>query len=176
MKMRILLLLPFVLLFGCESETAKTPDKPVEKPKKIEVKMIDVDPNLLETATARALEELPDFETLYAAHPKKSFVRFSHTFKGGKTEDVWAQITNRSDKALDVNIVTMPDGVDASQAKAKTTIDKISDWQVEAQEGEYRGGYTAQAMILLKQSEGTGKIKETDINVPGFVDPLITLK
>jgi len=169
-------MLPFVLLFGCKSETSSTPDKPTEKPQKIEVKKIDIDPNLLEIASVRAIEELSDFETLYAAHPEKSFVRFSHTFKGGKTEDVWAQITNRSDKLLDVNIVTIPDGIDASESKAQTSMDKISDWQVEAKAGEYKGGYTAQAMILLKQSEGTGKIKETDINVPGFVNPLITLK
>jgi len=169
-------MLPFVLLFGCKNEPTKSPDKPKDLPKQIEVKMIDVDPNLLEIASVRAIEELPSFEKLHAAHPKKSFVRFNHTFKNGKKEDVWAQITNREGNLLDVTIVTMPDGVDASQAKAQTSIDKISDWQVEAKEGEYKGGYTAQAMILLKQSEGSGKIKETDINVPGFVDPLITLK
>lgn len=173
MKYLVLIALSFCLLLSCKNEV----NQPAETEKKIEVpavKYVKIDRNLMSTAISKSKETLPSFWKMYETNPNKAYVRFAFEHNNKKSE-LWSQIIEKENDDLKVKLMTLPEGLESYDELVSITTADITDWQIEQKVGEYKGGYTAQALILLKQSEESGSVREEDLKVPGFVDPLIEL-
>jgi uncharacterized protein YegJ (DUF2314 family) len=115
-----------------------------------------------------ALEEAkrtwPQFQQLFAAHPKDSLVKFRLVTKTGDIENVWGDLLEMGADTATVYLRTPPVGdVDISSRRMTIPLTDIIDWQVMVADGSLRGGFTQQATFrIMRRDEGTLSRKFTD--------------
>ena len=114
------------------------------------------DPLMLD-ALQQAKRAWPQFQELFAVHPKDSLVKFRLTTTSGDIENVWGDLLELAGDTATVYLRTMPVG-DAGISSRRMTIPvaDIVDWQVMVADGSLRGGFTQQATFrIIEREEGT---------------------
>lgn len=164
---RILLLLTFfVALIGGFAWYAAT-----LKYKKDTAHLQFVDPNnpLWTEAKAKAAASIDTLVALYPQNPSNTFVKFSHNGVSGFKEDIWAKVSDMGPGYVGVTIDAKYLVDKDSENKRQLPLGQVIDWMVELPNGKVRGGYTTQALLLLKaQKEGN----TDDASLSSFQDKL----
>lgn len=164
---RILLLLTFfVALIGGFAWYAAT-----LKYEKDTAHLQFVDPSnpLWAEAKNEAAATIDSFVALYPQYPDNSFVKFSHNGVSGFKEDIWAKVTSMGPGYVSVTIETkyLKDK-DAINTK-ELPLGQLVDWMVELPSGQIRGGFTTQALLLIKMQQ---QDTNADSSLALFIDKI----
>lgn len=150
---RILLFLTFfVALIGGFAWYAAT-----LKYKKDTAHLQFVDPNnpLWAEAKIKAAATIDTFVALYPQYPNNSFVKFTIDGVSGFKEDIWAKVTDMGPGYVGVTIEAKYLIDKEAENKRQLPLGQIIDWMVELPNNEVRGGYTTQALLMVKSAKDT---------------------
>lgn len=122
------------------------------------------DDPLMLSALEEAKRTWPQFQLLFATHPKDSLVKFRLTTKTGDIENVWGDLLELAAETATVYLRTLPVGdADISSRRMSIPVTDIIDWQVMVPDGSLRGGFTQQATFrIIEREEGTLSPKFTE--------------
>lgn len=112
------------------------------------------DPLMIE-AREKAVASLPEFMTLFEAHPKDALVKLRFVSNAGVTEYLWAEVLEKkSADELGVRLVTPPATHSGTLDRLYTCkLSDLEDWQII--DGDKRhGAFTQRAMYKIARREG----------------------
>jgi len=164
---RILLLLTFfVTLIGGFAWYAAT-----LKYKKDTAHLQFVDPNneLWAKAKAKAALTIDSFVAIYPQYPAASFIKFTHSGPSGFREDIWAKVTSMGPGYVGIAIEPRYLKENENEANRELPLGQVIDWMIELPDGQIRGGYTTQALLLI-QAQKEPNTNSDDLSM--FVDKI----
>jgi hypothetical protein len=113
------------------------------------------DDPLLEDATRRARQTLPELRRLRLSDAGPAAVKFAFTTDGGAIENVWADVLALHGDDVVARLVSRPVTQRATPpARLRVPIAAIEDWQVTLPDGAVRGGFSSLAMLEACRRDG----------------------
>ncbi len=145
---RVLLLLTFfVTLIGGFAWYAAT-----LKYKKDTAHLQFGDPNneLWTKAKTKATATLDTFTAFYPQYPANSFIKFTHDGPSGFKEDIWAKVTSMGPGYVGIVVEAKYLKENENEVNRELPLGQVIDWMIELPNGQIRGGYTSQALLLIE--------------------------
>jgi uncharacterized protein YegJ (DUF2314 family) len=160
----------FVFLIGTFILGTLTQEK-TESPN--EYAVVDENDQYMLSAKKQAAAMLDTFLNLYPRHIDSSFVRFSFEPTKGHIEHLWGKVHKLDSLHVHVQLkrkqgledIYYPD-------ELELRVDRIEDWMIQLENGNIRGGYTAQAMLLQEKERPLANIDSLQSQLGKFSDKL----
>ena len=124
-------------------------------------------------AKRKAAATMDTLHVLYEKYPEKTFVRFSFEVTSGHVEHLWGKVLQLDSARVKLKLLRGGTAQDMYYPETLTLpVARVEDWLVELPDGKIRGGFTAQAILIMETQQRTENADSLEKELQRYADEL----
>ncbi len=145
----------------------------MKSPPKQNLIPVDEPEALIKKAKQQASVTLDSMQHLFKIYPDQTFVRFSFEPVRDHVEHLWGKVTKLDSAYVSVEVIRKGDLEDVYYpGELELNVNRIEDWLVELPDGNIRGGFTSQAILMLDKNKSDADHGAIEKELDKFLDKL----
>lgn len=138
-----------------------------------EYAVVDETESRIVQAKKKASAMLDTFFALYPHHADSAFVRFSFEPTRDHIEHLWGKVKALDSTHVNIQLKRKEGSEDVYYPEElELKVDRIEDWLIHLHNGNIRGGFTAQAMLLKEKERPQANTDSLEAQLQKFKDAL----